>query len=306
MENSNSSFLLLFCFICTFIYFLASGRRGSKSVSPKLPPGPIPLPLVGNLLKLGNKPHEALTELAKAYGPIMTLKLGCLTTVIISSSSMAKEVLRKNDQALSARIIPDSVRACNHHQVSMVWSPPSPQWRNMRKICNTEIFSSQKLDAMQGLRCQKVEKLVAYVRDNSRAGRAVNIGQAAFVTSLNLLSNTFFSVDLVHLGSDSAQDFKELIWAVMEDGGRPNLADNFPILRWIDPQGVRRRLSSHFQRLLEIFDEMIDQRLQLRALLASPTHNDNSDVLDVLLNHTKDNASQFGRNELRHFILVGN
>nr|DAD18108.1 TPA_asm: hypothetical protein HUJ06_019571 [Nelumbo nucifera] len=296
MENSNSSLLLLFCFICTFIYFLASGRRGSRSGSPKLPPGPIPLPLVGNLFKLGNKPHEALTELAKAYGPVMTLKLGCLTTVVISSSSMAKEVLRKNDQALSARTIPDSVRACNHHQVSMVWLPPSPQWRNLRKFCNTEIFSSKKLDSMQGLRCQKVEELVAYVHNNSRAGRAVNIGLAASVTSLNLLSNTFFSVDLVHLGSDSAQDFKTLIWAVMEEVGRPNLADYFPILRWIDPQGVKRRLSSHFQRLFEIFDEMIDQRLQLRASLTSPTYN--SDVLDVLLNHTIDNYSEFGWKEV--------
>ncbi|KAJ8617711.1 hypothetical protein MRB53_013897 [Persea americana] len=55
-----------------------------------------------------------------------------------------------------------------------------------------------------GLRCQKVQQLIAYMHKNSLLRRAVNIGQAAFVTTLSLLSNAVFSLDLVDLSSDSA------------------------------------------------------------------------------------------------------
>jgi len=64
-----------------------------------MPPGPFPLPIFGNLFKLGTKPHISMAELAKTYGPIMILQLGQLPAVIISTAAVAKEVFEKNDNS---------------------------------------------------------------------------------------------------------------------------------------------------------------------------------------------------------------
>ncbi|KAB2609571.1 hypothetical protein D8674_042079 [Pyrus ussuriensis x Pyrus communis] len=105
--------------ICPLYYSL--GRRSSNTT--RLPPGPNPLPFIGNLLELGNKPHLSLTKLSQRYGPIMSLQLGQITTVVISSSTVAKEVLRTHDQLFCNRTVPDALQACKHSKYSMAWIP---------------------------------------------------------------------------------------------------------------------------------------------------------------------------------------
>lgn len=50
----------------------------------QLPPGPQWWPVVGNMFQLvGSPPHEAFSRLASKHGPIMTLWLGSMKTVVI-------------------------------------------------------------------------------------------------------------------------------------------------------------------------------------------------------------------------------
>ncbi|WJX82440.1 unspecific monooxygenase [Trifolium repens] len=77
--------------------------------STKLPPGPYQFPIIGNILELGKNPHKTLTKLSQIYGPIMTLKLGTITTIVISSPQLAKQVLHEN--SLSNRIVPHAICA---------------------------------------------------------------------------------------------------------------------------------------------------------------------------------------------------
>ncbi|OMO78013.1 Cytochrome P450 [Corchorus olitorius] len=230
----------------------------------KLPPGPRRLPILGNLLDVGDKPHESMAKLALTHGPIMTLKLGSLISIVISSENMAKQVLQKHDLAFSNRPIPDAVRASHHHELGLPWLPVCPLWRTLRKVCNSHLFTSQKLDANQFLRRNKIQQLIAHVQKCCRTGEAINIGQAAFNTTINLLSNTIFSMALVDPNSPTAQEFKETVSGIMEEAGKPNLADYFPMLRMIDPQGIRRRISIHFDKLLDLFGKMYDERLESR------------------------------------------
>ncbi|WJZ82340.1 hypothetical protein VitviT2T_002107 [Vitis vinifera] len=294
------SCLLCFLVAWTSIYIMFSVRRGSQHTAYKLPPGPVPLPIIGNLLNLGNRPHESLAELAKTYGPIMTLKLGYVTTIVISSAPMAKEVLQKQDLSFCNRFVPDAIRATNHNQLSMAWMPVSTTWRVLRKICNSHLFTTQKLDSNTHLRHHKVQELLAKVEESRQAGDAVYIGREAFRTSLNLLSNTIFSVDLVDPISETVLEFQELVRCIIEEIERPNLVDYFPVLRKIDPQGIRRRLTIYFGKMIGIFDRMIKQRLQLRKMQGSIA---TSDVLDTLLNISEDNSNEIERNHMEHLLL---
>ncbi|GMI96210.1 cytochrome P450, family 76, subfamily C, polypeptide 4 [Hibiscus trionum] len=295
--------LLTGCLLCLLLALLllqafSSIRHGSckSSDQTKLPPGPRRLPIFGNLFDLGDKPHRSLAKLAQIHGPVMSLKFGSLLTVVVSSEAAAKEVLQKQDIIFSNRTVVDAVQASRHHEVGLPWLPVSPLWRTLRKVCNTHIFTTTKLDANQYLRRDKIQELIADVRKCCLKGEAINIRQAAFDTSINLLSNTIFSMDLVDPNSSIAQEFRETIYGVMVEAGKPNLADYFPLLRKIDPQGVRHRMSVHFDKLLNLFGKMFDERLHSRK--------SSNDVLDTLLDVIENRVEELNKTLVVHLLLV--
>nr|AKI33838.1 cytochrome P450 76AD1-like protein [Froelichia latifolia] len=283
-----------------FVLFHLLKTIFTNSSNNKLPPGPKRMPIFGNIFDLGEKPHRSFANFAKIHGPLISLKLGSVTTIVVSSASVAEEMFLKNDQALANRTIPDSVRAGDHDKLSMSWLPVSAKWRNLRKISAVQLLSNQRLDASQPLRQAKVKQLLAYVQNCSEKNQAVDIGRAAFTTSLNLLSNTFFSMELASHESSASQEFKQLMWNIMEEIGRPNYADFFPILGYIDPFGIRRRLAGYFDKLIDVFQDIIRERQKIRASNANGTKQ-TSDILDTLLKLYEDNELSMG--EINHLLV---
>lgn len=284
------SFLPLIFFLAAIIYVL-------KLRPTRLPPGPNPLPIIGNLHQLGTEPHQSLASFSKIYGSFISLKLGAITTIVVSSPEIAKDILHKHDQDFSSRSVIDSVRALDHHNFSVIWQPASDYWRNIRKICAVQIFSTQRLDALQTVRQKKVAELLSYTSECSDGGRAVNIALAVYTTVLNSLANTIFSTDLAKYESSESQEFKHYVSEVMKEAGKPNLADYIPALRLVDPQGIRRRMAIYFRKLLEIFDGIIDQRLRSRDSSVC------KDALDHLLELTKEDGSELTVHDIKHLFL---
>ncbi|XP_058106313.1 geraniol 8-hydroxylase-like [Magnolia sinica] len=280
-------FYLLLC--TSFLLIATHGLlsfRNWLSISRKLPPGPSGLPIVGSLFQIGDRPHESLMALAHAYGPLMSLRLGFVTTVVVSSADMAKEILQKKDHAFAGRAIPDSATAEADYELSVAWLPPSPLWRTLRKILNTQIMTIQRLDALQGLRNKKMVELVQHVREISVAGWEVNVGWLAFATTFNLLSSTVFSINLVDLKSDGAQEFKDAVSRIMEFAGKPNLSDYFPFLRPFDLQRIRRGVRGSYDRLQ--YRELGNAR--------------NEDFLDVLLDYSQEHGPEFDRRQVNSLL----
>lgn len=86
-------FLTTVCILLLFLFMLVKLLNPYKGKEPalKLPPGPKPLPIIGNLHHLGgSKMHHILRDLANQYGPLMHLKLGQVSTLIVSSPEVAE------------------------------------------------------------------------------------------------------------------------------------------------------------------------------------------------------------------------
>jgi len=293
------SCVLVFLLTCLSIHALCSLLTRITKPNYKLPPGPSPLPIIGNLLELGEKPHKSLAKLAKIHGPLMSLKFGQITTVVISSAAMAKEVLLTNDKFLSKRNIPQSVSVLNHEQYSLAFMPISPLWKELRKICNTQLLSHKSLDASQDVRRRKIEQLLNDIRQSSQIGEAIDIGTIVFKTTINLLSNTIFSMDLIH-SNGAAGEFKDVVTNITKLAGTPNVADFFPALKLLDPQGLKRRQTKNVKKLLDIFEDLVNQRLEMREGTSVDT---NKDMLDAMLNISKENEFM-DKNMIQHLSHV--
>ncbi|KAL2324687.1 hypothetical protein Fmac_023745 [Flemingia macrophylla] len=288
--------LLLFVTLLVLITRFILNRHGSKNQ----PPGPTGLPIIGNLHQLGPKPHCTLSSLAQTYGPIMSLRLGSVTVVVASSPGTAQEILQKNDQAFASRPIPESVAAQPNVGDTLAWAPGDSRWRNRRRVCTTQIFTAQRLDLLQHLRHRKVQEVVQHLRKQASNGTAVDIGEVAFATMLNLMSNTVFSEDLVDPAFESAGELKEVVWRIMEDAGKVNISDYFPFLKWLDLQGVKRHVRVSYVRLHDIFDRMILTRVEERE----SSRVAKGDFLDVLLDHCQQgDGSDFTVQTIKPLIL---
>ncbi|KAK8602266.1 hypothetical protein V6N12_052080 [Hibiscus sabdariffa] len=300
MDFLTSSFLFLL-FTSFLFQALNSFRKGIKSSESKLPPGPRRLPILGNLLDLGDKPHRSLAKLAQVHGPVMSLQLGSLYTVVVSSEAMAKEVLQKQDLVFCNRTVVDAVRACQFSEFGLSFMPVSPLWRTLRKVCVIHLFSNLKLDANQYLRREKIHELISNVRKSSFEGEAINVGQVAFDATIKSLSNTIFSMDLVDPNSSHAQEFRTTVCGISHEAGIPNIADYFPFLRKFDPQGIWWRMTLHFEKLLTLFGNMFDERLESRKSKNSTASND---VLDTLIDITENGIEELNRTQIIYLLLI--
>ncbi|KFK37346.1 hypothetical protein AALP_AA4G244600 [Arabis alpina] len=296
----GQALFLLFCFILSLFFFTtAKSRRASTS-----PPGPPRLPIIGNIHQIGKNPHQSFADLSKTYGPLMSLKLGCLNSVVIASPEAAREVLRTHDQILSSRKSTSSIRSIDHDKYSVAWIPPSSdRWRLFRKLSVTHLFSPHRIEATKALRMKKVQELVSFIRESSEREEAVDISRASFITVLNIISNILFSVNLVSYDSEKSNVFQEAVIAGMEAAGNPDLANFFPFLEFLDLQGNRKKIKSFAEVFFKVFREFADAKTAEKSLRNNLKDDTNSDFLDVILELSTGVEPELDNNDIEHLLL---
>nr|XP_045008635.1 cytochrome P450 2C26-like isoform X2 [Jaculus jaculus] len=89
--------LSLSCLLLLSLWRQRSGRG-------KLPPGPTPLPILGNFLQIDIKDiRQSLTNFSKVYGPVFTLYMGRQPAVVLHGYEAVKEALIDHAEEFSAR-----------------------------------------------------------------------------------------------------------------------------------------------------------------------------------------------------------
>ncbi|KAM3234090.1 hypothetical protein P3L10_019449 [Capsicum annuum] len=129
MEINSSSFnLVSLILFFSFLFVLIRQWRNRKQI--RLPPGPWRLPIIGSLHHLtGTLPHRTFRSLAQKYGPLMYLQLGEVPTVVISSPSMAKEVLKTHDLTFATRPEFISTKIIFYNYKDIGFCPYGDYWR---------------------------------------------------------------------------------------------------------------------------------------------------------------------------------
>ncbi|KAM9316383.1 uncharacterized protein PAF06_007394 [Gastrophryne carolinensis] len=82
----------------------AEAEKEWKKNPPNFPPGPTPLPFIGNMHILNlKKPYETLHELSKKYGTVYTIQIGEEKMVVLCGYEMVKDALIDHAEEFSGR-----------------------------------------------------------------------------------------------------------------------------------------------------------------------------------------------------------
>lgn len=276
----SPSILLALCAFFAVLCYTWVHVNSNKGSSP-LPPGPPALPFIGNLASLDPELHSYFASLARTYGPIYKLQLGYKLGIVITSPSLAREVLKDKDITFANRDVPDVARASAYGGSDIVWTPYGPEWRMLRKVCVLKMLSNTTLDSFYPLRRNEVRQTVSYLY--SKAGSPVNFGEQVFLTILNVITNMLWGGTIQ--GKERASlgaEFREVIAEMTELLGKPNISDFFPGLSRFDLQGMLKKMDKLAKQFDGMFEKVIDKRVKMDGE-GRESGKDSKDFLQFLL-----------------------
>ncbi|CAK7349761.1 unnamed protein product [Dovyalis caffra] len=265
---------ILLAFLGSFIYILrASIYRPTNDR--KLPPGPPTLPIIGNLHMLGNLPHRTLSHLAKKYGHIMSLRLGYVPTIVVSSPQVAELILKTHDAIFASRPKFQASMYMSYGTKGMAFTEYGPYWRNVKKLCTSHVLNSSKIEFFAPSRREEVGLCVDSIKKAAAAHEVVNVSTAVG----NLIQNMTYRM-LFGESNDDEIDLRSLVKECVLLAGAFNIADYIPFFGAFDIQAM--------DKLLE---KIIDEHEQdVRRLKDKP--RDFVDVLLSLLNDGNDSSDE--------------
>ena len=285
--------LFLFVFMALKIFKISHNKPS------KLPPGPWKLPVIGNLHQLGGSlPHHGLRDLAKKHGPLMSIRMGQLQAVVVSSPEFAEEVLRTHDAILAfrPRILMSELMFYNSTDIG--FSPLGEYWRQLRKICTQELLSAARVQSLRPVREEEMLGLVEWIA--SKAGSSINMTKLIHTTNYGITSRAVFG--------KKTRDIEEYIAVVvdaLEILGGFDLADLFPSLGFLDPLvfGTRAKLERLHRKADRIYDNIIREHKEKKMAEAKEIIPE--DLIDVLLKfHGKDHGFSLTTDNIKAVIWV--
>ena len=172
----------LLCCVATAFFFL-----WRMQIIRKFPPGPPPLPLLGNFFSLGSYPYKNFARLADAYGPIFTFWFATIPAVVVSSPELAQEILKHQDHACASRNTVSVVMRALTQYRDIPTAPVTKEWRRLRRVASFHICSLKHILSWAGQRTEEVHRMVEALKEASLAagGKGVTMRDFFFSATLN-------------------------------------------------------------------------------------------------------------------------
>ncbi|KAL8128614.1 hypothetical protein V2J09_017769 [Rumex salicifolius] len=274
-------------------------RRRRKQLLPPSPRGR--LPLIGHLHLLRDMPHHSLAGLAKHVGPIMYLELGRVPTVVISSAQLAREVLKSQDHVFCNRPQLISAQYLSFGCSDVTFSKYGPYWRQVRKICVTELLSSKRVSSFERIRAEETNRLVEGLWE--RSGSRVDLSELVFNLANDVLCRVAFGRRFEEKGLVDVLTETQSLFAGFCIG------DFYPDWGWVNSlSGYKRRLEKNLGDLRAVSDKIIREHLnkEKERLVDVDVGGSNEDFVDVLLRVQKSPDLQvpISDDNLKALVLV--
>ncbi|KAK6156308.1 hypothetical protein DH2020_010556 [Rehmannia glutinosa] len=184
-------------FLLPAFIFLIARKSSSNAKKLNLPPGPPGYPVVGNLFQVARsgKPFfQYVRDLIPKYGPILTLKMGTRTMIIVSSADLAHEALIEKGQVFATRPRENPTRtifSSNKFTVNAAFY--GPVWRSLRRNMVQNMLSAARVKEFRRAREAAMDTLICRLKAEAAANNDVVwvLKNARFAVFCILLSMCF-------------------------------------------------------------------------------------------------------------------
>ncbi|XP_057433652.1 cytochrome P450 71D11-like [Lotus japonicus] len=295
--------LALFTFFLSMIVAIMMIRKNTrKTLTPTyIPPGPWKLPIIGNIPHLVTSlPHRKLRDLALTYGPLMHLQLGELFIIVVSSAEYAREVMKTHDVTFASRPYLLASDIASYNSTNIAFSPYGYYWRQLRKICATELLSSKRVKSLWPIREEEITTLIKWIA--SKEGLEINLTQAVESIIYTITSKAAFGKKY-----EEQEEFVTAAKQLMKLGGGFSIGDLFPSAKWLQSiSGMRPKLEKMHQIVDKILENIINDHKETRPREKEALNEAEEDLIDVLLkfeDRNNDMGFRLTSNNIKAIIL---
>ncbi|KAI9116526.1 hypothetical protein K1719_012693 [Acacia pycnantha] len=276
---------ILFTFLCLLILVLKPSRLFKKSKK-TLPPGPWKLPIIGNLhqmLSSSSPLHHTMRDLAKKYGPLFHLQLGETSNIIVSSTEVAKEVMKTHDITFANRPVYLVSKITGYNGVDIGFSPYGHYWRQLRKICTLELLSVKRVQSFKAIREEEIASLMKHITEHE--GSVINLPKLFFPLANSIVARASIG------NSKHVNEVVSIMKNTLELATGLGISDLFPSVKFLPViTGFKGKLEKLFVDSDKILEEVVNEHRQKNE--SSKKGSDevqHEDLVDVLLKIQKEN-----------------
>lgn len=290
MFYSFLSNLVLFLLFLSSLFLVIRQSKSRKEKQIRLPPGPWRLPIIGNLHYLigGGLPHHIFRKLAQKYGPLMYLQLGEVPTVVVTSTTIAKEMLRTHDHAFAVRPQLTSTTIIFYNNKDIAFSPYGDYWRQMRKICTLELFSVKMIKLFGALRDDELRCLVSSIR--SMRGSQINMTKEIHVFTNRIICRSAFGKIC-----KAREEFLTTLKDILLLAAGFFLADLYPSWKFLhNIGGEKTRMVNAHKKIDAIMQDILNEHIENKATGKKGNGEfGGEDLVDVLLRVKENEELQY-------------
>jgi cytochrome P450 len=259
--------------IVPLLYFIRPSRRYEAGIRP--PPSPWALPVIGHLHHVARAlPHRAMRDLSRRYGPLMLLRLCEIRVVVACSADAAREIMKTQDLAFASRPMNPMGKFLLGDSPGLVMAPYGKAWRQLRRICTLELFTSRRVRSFRPVREEEVGRLLRSL--SSQSASQVNLSEliGAYVAD---------SAVRAVIGSrfKGRDEFLRMLDRRMKITPTQSLPDLFPSSRLaLLISRMPRQMKRERREMMELIGTIIQEH-QENSMAAAV--DDDEDFLHVLL-----------------------
>ncbi|XP_030937206.1 cytochrome P450 78A5 [Quercus lobata] len=305
---SFKAFLCVLMFISVFSFWLSPGGLAWALSKTRVHvvqtrtaiAGPSGLPLLGLVFAFtGSLTHRVLSNLAETFKAksLMAFSVGFTRFIISSHPDTAKEILNSSDFA--DRPVKESAYELLFHK-AMGFAPFGEYWRNLRRISATYLFSPKRIAHFGEFRRRIGLNMVDEIKVLMKGNGEVEVRKVLHFGSLNNVMMSVFGRsyefgDKVS-GKNHGCELESLVSEGYELLGVFNWSDHFPLLGWLDLQGVRKRCRNLGAKVNVFVGRIIEEhrakRVENNEIIVGVGDGGDErsgDFVDVLLDLEKEN-----------------